>query len=67
MAERRWKLSSCPIISAGFCNNLTVPRRVFHRGRRVTSHTRNGRAGGYTTVVEHMLGAHRVHLELDQN
>jgi transposase len=34
-----------------------------HRGRRVASHARNDRAGGYTTVVEHMPAAHRAHLE----
>ncbi|WP_413926074.1 Mu transposase domain-containing protein [Caballeronia cordobensis] len=36
---------------------------LLHRGRRVASHARNDRVGGYTTVVEHMPAAHRAHLE----
>lgn len=36
---------------------------LLHRGRRVASHARNDRAGGYTTIVEHMPAAHRAHLE----
>ncbi|CAD6563473.1 IS21 family transposase ISPpu7 [Paraburkholderia sabiae] len=36
---------------------------LLHRGRRVASHARNDRVGGYTTAVEHMPAAHRAHLE----
>jgi transposase len=32
---------------------------IFHRGRRVASHPRNHRRGGYTTLPEHMPESHR--------
>lgn len=36
---------------------------VFHRGERVWVHLRSPRAGGYTTVPDHMPKSHRAHLE----
>ena len=36
---------------------------VFSKGRRVASHVRNFRRGGFTTVPEHMPKAHRAHME----
>jgi transposase len=36
---------------------------ILHRGRRVASHVRNPRRGGFSTVAEHMPVAHRAHLE----
>ena len=36
---------------------------VLSRGRRVASHARNYRKGGYSTVAEHMPAAHRAHAE----
>lgn len=36
---------------------------VFHDGKRVASHIRSFRKGGYTTDVNHMPAAHRKHLE----
>jgi transposase len=36
---------------------------VFHRGKRVSSHQRSYRAGGYTTNPEHMPSHHRKHAE----
>jgi len=36
---------------------------VFVRGRRVASHPRSFRRGGFTTVTEHMPASHRRHLE----
>jgi len=36
---------------------------VFVRGRRVASHPRSFRRGGFTTVAEHMPASHRRHLE----
>jgi len=35
----------------------------FLRGRRVASHVRSSRVGGYTTIPEHMPRAHREYLE----
>jgi len=32
---------------------------IFHKGRRLTSHARSHRIGGYTTLGEHMPAAHR--------
>lgn len=34
-----------------------------HRGRRVAAHARSHRAGGFTTVAEHLPAAHRAHRE----
>jgi len=34
---------------------------VFHQGARVASHARSHRAGGHSTVREHMPAAHRAH------
>ena len=34
---------------------------VFHRARRVASHARSSRKGGFTTVREHMPAAHQAH------
>jgi transposase len=34
---------------------------ILAHGRRVASHARNPRKGGYTTVAEHMPAAHRAH------
>ena len=34
---------------------------ILAQGRRVASHARNPRKGGYTTVAEHMPAAHRAH------
>ena len=36
---------------------------VFSRGKRVASHARGYRRGGFTTVPEHMPKSHRAHLE----
>ncbi|MGH7317576.1 MAG: Mu transposase domain-containing protein, partial [Candidatus Rokuibacteriota bacterium] len=36
---------------------------VFRRGRRVASHLRSWKRGGFTTAREHMPEAHRRHLE----
>lgn len=36
---------------------------IVHGGRRVASHLRSARAGGHTTIAEHMPAAHRAHLE----
>jgi transposase len=36
---------------------------ILHQGRRVTSHVRSRRSGGYTTNPAHMPAAHRAHLE----
>ena len=36
---------------------------ILHRGRRVASHRRAARPGGYTTVVEHMPRPHREYAE----
>lgn len=36
---------------------------VLAKGRRVASHPRNGRKGGYSTIAEHMSAAHRAHAE----
>lgn len=36
---------------------------ILHRGQRVASHARASRAGGFTTVTEHMPAAHRAHME----
>ena len=36
---------------------------MFVRGRRVASHPRSFRRGGFTTVAEHMPASHRRHLE----
>ncbi len=36
---------------------------VFHRGRRVASHPRSYRVGGFTTDPAHMPASHRRHLE----
>ena len=36
---------------------------VFHRGKRVASHRRSYRRGGYTTLKEHMPKSHREHSE----
>jgi len=36
---------------------------VFHRGRRVASHPRSYRVGGFTTEPAHMPASHRRHLE----
>jgi transposase len=36
---------------------------VFHRGRRVASHVRSSRKGGFTTVTEHMPAQHREHAQ----
>ncbi len=36
---------------------------IFHRGRRVASHPRSYRIGGYTTEPAHMPASHRRHLE----
>lgn len=36
---------------------------LLHRGQRVASHARSSRAGGFSTVNEHMPAAHRAHLE----
>ena len=36
---------------------------VFHKGRRVASHLRSWKKGGFTTALEHMPGSHRRHLE----
>jgi transposase len=41
--------------------DLTV--ECFLRGRRVASHVRSFRLGGYTTIPEHMPRAHREYLE----
>ena len=43
---------------------LTVAMvELLHRGLRVASHARSGRAGGFTTVAAHMPAAHRAHME----
>jgi transposase len=36
---------------------------VLYRNRRVASHARSARRGGYTTVAEHMPASHRAHRE----
>lgn len=36
---------------------------LLHRGRRVASHARSNKRGGYTTVPEHMPASHRAHAE----
>jgi len=36
---------------------------VFHLGRRVASHARSSRKGGFTTVTEHMPPQHREHAQ----
>jgi transposase len=36
---------------------------VLAKGRRVASHPRNPRKGGYSTVADHMPAAHRAHAE----
>ncbi len=36
---------------------------IFHRGKRVASHRRSCRRGGYTTLKEHMPKSHREHAE----
>ena len=36
---------------------------LLHRGQRVACHARSSRAGGFTTVDEHMPAAHRAHRE----
>jgi transposase len=36
---------------------------LLHRGQRVASHARQDRAGGFSTVAQHMPAAHRAHLE----
>ena len=36
---------------------------IFHEGRRVASHARSFRKGGYTTVDDHMPASHKAHLE----
>ena len=36
---------------------------ILARGRRVASHARNARKGGYSTVADHMPAAHRAHAE----
>ena len=36
---------------------------IFHRGKRVASHGRDDRAGGYTTLSEHMPTSHQQYLE----
>ena len=41
----------------------TATVEILHRGQRVASHVRNGRAGGFTTVAAHMPAAHRAHME----
>lgn len=41
----------------------TATVEMLHRGQRVASHARSGRAGGFTTVAAHMPAAHRAHME----
>lgn len=41
----------------------TATVEMLHRGQRVASHARNGRAGGFTTIAAHMPAAHRAHME----
>jgi transposase len=36
---------------------------VLYRNRRIASHPRSARRGGYTTVAEHMPASHRAHRE----
>lgn len=36
---------------------------ILARGRRIASHPRSSRKGGYSTVAEHMPAAHRAHAE----
>jgi transposase len=36
---------------------------LLHRGQRVACHARSSRAGGFTTIDEHMPAAHRAHRE----
>ena len=36
---------------------------LLHRGQRVAAHARSAHRGGFTTVPEHLLAAHRAHLE----
>jgi hypothetical protein len=36
---------------------------ILHRGKRVASHRRSCRRGGYTTLKEHMPKSHREHAE----
>jgi transposase len=36
---------------------------VLAKGRRVASHPRNPRKGGYSTIADHMPAAHRAHAE----
>jgi transposase len=36
---------------------------LLHRGQRVAAHARSAHKGGFTTVVEHLPAAHRVHLQ----
>jgi transposase len=41
----------------------TATVEMLHRGQRVASHARSGRAGGFTTIAAHMPAAHRAHME----
>ena len=36
---------------------------IFHKGRRVASHARSFRKGGYTTIDDHRPASHKAHLE----
>ena len=36
---------------------------VLYRNRRIASHARSARRGGYTTVPEHMPASHRAHAQ----
>jgi transposase len=36
---------------------------MFHRGKRIASHQRSHRVGGYTTLADHMPAAHRHYAE----
>jgi transposase len=64
--EFQGHLYSVPHTLVGQDVELRVTRstvEVLYRNRRVASHPRSARRGGYTTVAEHMPASHRAHRE----
>lgn len=57
---------SVPHALVAQCLEARVTRttvELLHRGQRVACHARSSRAGGFSTVNEHMPAAHRAHRE----